>query len=173
MSAYFGQDPMRSSRSRWRRPMDREFFEYLLDLEVRKAGRHLYYFSLLAVGLDERAVEGFQEQRRFQDVLESIIREEVRGTDLIGRRSGGGTFVILHYSDLSHALLVSERVRERVSHYRFDTARSGGNRTASIGATCFPSNANDVSGLLTRTEEMLSRAQASGGDRVCVPEEQL
>lgn len=152
----------------WQRPLGRSAFDFLLDLEVRKATRHLYYFSLLAVRFDGPA--GADENAPVHQTLDALIRQELRGTDLMGRRNDGSLLIILHYSDLESALQVSERVRERVENYNFAAGGGLDRRTISIGMTCFPTNANEVSSLILRAGEMLARAQGLGGNRVCVSE---
>jgi hypothetical protein len=155
----------------WQRPLGRNAFDFLLDLEVRKATRHLYYFSLLAMRFDGPAAAATpDEDGPAQHTLDSLVRRELRGTDLMGRRNDGSLLVILHYSDLESALLVSERVRERVENHNFATGGSLDRRTVSIGVTCFPTNANELSSLMLRAHDMLGRAQSLGGNRVCVSE---
>ncbi len=161
-------DPTRPSNPRELPPLERSFFEYLLDLEVRKAARYLYYFSLLVVRLDP--VPGETSRTDLKATLEFLVRDEIRETDLIGLWGNSSIFIILQYSDLQNGVLVGERVRERVAHYEFEAQDSRNRRTVSIGVTCFPTNANEVKSLIQRTEEMLSRAQQLGGNRVCVPE---
>lgn len=155
----------------WQRPLNHNAFDFLLDLEVRKATRHLYYFSLLAVRFDAPVGAGAaDDDGPAQQMLDHLVRQELRGTDLVGRRNDGSLLVILHYSDLESALQVSERMRERVENHNFATYGALDRRTVSIGVTCFPTNANELSSLILRAHDMLARAHSLGGNRVCVTE---
>lgn len=164
-------DPKDAVETRWTQPLERKFFEYLLELEVRKASRYLYYFSLLVVQLDSRKsrVEAGTEQD-IHRTLGHLMRDEIRGTDLIGQRLDNSFFIILHYTDLENAVNVGQRIRERVEHYTFEKGPDKDHRTISIGLSCFPTNANDVAGLIQKAEEMLMKARSQGGNLVCVPD---
>lgn len=156
---------------RWTQPLDRNFFEYLLELEVRKATRYLYYFSLLVVQLDilkSRAMDTAEET--VHRTMGYLMRDEIRGTDLLGKRMDNSFFIVLHYTDLENAIKVGQRIRERVEHYTFEGGTEKNHRTISIGVSCFPTNANDVAGLVQKSEELLKKAQDRGGNMVFVPE---
>lgn len=168
------QNPLDSGKladDGWSQPLDRKFFEYLLELEVRKATRYLYYFSLLVVQLDGGSVE---EDPASEDTVKRtlgyLIWDEIRGTDVLGQRHDSSFFIVLHYTDLENAVKVGQRIRERVEHYTFTPTPGKAGRTISIGVSCFPTNANDVAGLIQGSEELLRRAQDRGGNRVSVPE---
>jgi len=157
--------------TRWTQPLDRNFFEYLLELEVRKATRYLYYFSLLVVQLDR--LKGLADGPGEEDVhrrLGFLMRDEIRGTDLLGKRRDNSFFIVLHYTDLENAIKVAQRIRERIEHYTFETGKENNHRTISIGVSCFPTTANDVAGLIQRAEQLLMNAQGKGGNLVSVPE---
>jgi diguanylate cyclase (GGDEF)-like protein len=156
---------------RWTQPLDRNFFEYLLELEVRKATRYLYYFSLLVVqldGLKSRAMGDAEEA--VHRTLGYLMRDEIRGTDLLGKRMDNSFFIVLHYTDLENAIKVGQRIRERVEHYTFESGPEKIQRTISIGVSCFPTTANDVAGLIQKAEQLLTNAQEKGGNLVSVPE---
>src|SRR3989304_7490768 len=75
--------------------LEKEFFEYLLNLEVKKAGRYLYFFSLMVLQGDKiHADLGEGEENMLLKKLASLVREEVRGTDTIGRIDNNKFFII-------------------------------------------------------------------------------
>jgi len=164
-------DPAKGTDNGWSQPLDRKFFEYLLELEVRKATRYLYYFSILVVQLDRLPnSEDRASEEAVQRTLGYLLWDEIRGTDLLGQRHDNSFFIVLHYTDLENAIKVGQRIRERIEHYTFESTASQGGRTISIGVSCFPTNANDVAGLIQSSEELLRKAQDRGGNRVSVPE---
>ncbi|HET6464281.1 MAG TPA: diguanylate cyclase [Nitrospiria bacterium] len=164
-------NPDNRGDNRWVQPLDRNFFEYLLELEVRKATRYLYYFSLLVVqldGLKSRAADAAEES--VHRTLGFLMRDEIRGTDLLGKRVDSSFFIVLHYTDLENAIKVGQRIRERVEHYTFDSGTEKDRRTISIGVSCFPTTANDVAGLIQKSEQLLMNAQERGGNLVSMPD---
>lgn len=154
---------------RWTQPLDRSFIEYLLELEVLKATRYLYYFSLLVVQLDSFKSRGGADPESISQTLGFLLKDEIRGTDLLGKREDNGFFIILYYTDLENAVNVGQRIRERVEHYTFESEPGENRFTVSLGVSCFPTNANDVSGLIKQAEEQLKKAQQKGGNQVCLP----
>lgn len=162
-------NPEKMVDNRWTQPLDRNLFEYLLELEVRKATRYLYYFSVLVIQLDgmKTRVEAATEEA-VHGRLGYLMRDEIRVTDLLGARLDNSFFIILHYTDLENAVNVGQRIRERVEHYTFETGPGKDHRTISIGVSCFPTNANDVTGLIQRAEGLLAKAQDQGGNHVFV-----
>jgi diguanylate cyclase (GGDEF)-like protein len=164
-------NPEKRVDDRWTQPLDRNLIEYLLELEVRKATRYLYYFSVLVIRLDEitNRVDAAAEEPTHQ-TLGFLMRDEIRTTDLLGKRLDNSFFIILHYTDLENAVNVGQRIRERVEHYTFETVPGKDHRTISIGVSCFPTNANDVTGLIKKAEDLLAKAQDQGGNNVLVPD---
>src|SRR3989304_6599941 len=76
--------------------LDMEAFDYLLNLEVKKAARYLYFFSLMVLQKDKRTEEfPPSEEELILGKLASIVKEEVRGTDIIGRIENEKFFIIL------------------------------------------------------------------------------
>ncbi len=168
------QDSFKAGKSvdiDWTQPLERKFFEYLLELEVRKATRYLYYFSLLVIHLDEKTARSESSvEEAVQRTLGYLIWDEIRGTDLLGQRHDSSFFIVLHYTDLENAINVGQRIRERVENYTFESSPGENHHTISIGVSCFPTNANDVAGLTQKSVALLKKAQDQGGNRVFVPE---
>lgn len=151
--------------------LEREFFEYLLDLEVKKAVRYLYFFSLMILQRDKLPSDLTQgEEENLLRRLAIVIREEIRGTDIIGRIGHDKFFVILDQTDFQASLKVGERVKERIEHYAFRVDGHVVMPTVSIGAACFPTHASDLETLIEKAEFALNAAKEGGGNRVCLPE---
>lgn len=159
------------TNNRWTQPLDQSFIEYLLELEVRKATRYLYYFSVLVIKLDELKSGTWNvDAESVSQKLADLLREEIRGTDLLGKKMDNTFFIILNYADMDIAGKVANRIRERVMLYTFETATKKGQLTVSIGVSCFPTSANDVEGLVQKAEEQLIMAERRGGNVVGLPE---
>jgi len=76
---------------------------------------------------------------------------------------------MLHQADAQNTYGVGERIRARVEDYTFIVDGKEEKRTVSIGGACFPTHANDITGLTQRAEEMLTKAKAEGGNKICLP----
>lgn len=151
--------------------LEREFFEYLLDLEVKKAVRYLYFFSLMILQRDRTSVELNQaEEEALLRRMAFLIREEIRGTDIIGRIGHDKFFIILDQADFQASFKVGERIRERIGHYAFRVDGREVTLTVSIGVACFPTHASDLETLIQKAEHALNMAREGGGGRVCLPE---
>ena len=151
--------------------LERDFFEYLLNLEVQKAVRYLYFFSLLVIqpkGNNKDQAPGQDES--IAKTISQLIRNEIRGTDVVGRIGEDRFFVILHQADFQHARGIGERIRLRIGNYSFVFKDQESRKTASMGGACFPTHANDMDGLVARTEEMLNKSKMEGGNKVSLPE---
>ena len=151
--------------------LEREYFEYLLDLEVKKAVRYLYFFSLMILQRD-RVPPGLNqtEEEMLLRQLAFLTREEIRGTDIIGRIGDNKFFIILDHADSQASLKIGERIRERIEQYAFRVDEHEVMLTVSIGAACFPTHASDLETLIQKAELMLNMAKEGGGNRVCRPE---
>lgn len=151
--------------------LEREFFEYLLDLEVKKAVRYLYFFSLMILQRDKIPQDLTEaEEETLLKRLAVLVREEIRGTDIIGRIGHDKFFIILDQADFQAAFKVGERVRDRIKHYAFKIDGREVMLTVSIGVICFPTHASDLETLVQKAEVALNIAVEGGGDRTCLPE---
>ncbi len=151
--------------------LDREFFEYLLDLEVKKAVRYLYFFSLMIIQRDKLPLDVTQDEvEMLLKRLAFLTREEIRGTDIIGRIGHDKFFIMLDQTDYQASIKVGERVRDRSEHYAFRTDGREVTLTTSIGVACFPTHASDLETLIQKAERALNMAREGGGNRICLPE---
>jgi diguanylate cyclase (GGDEF)-like protein len=154
--------------------LERDFFEYLLDLEVRKAVRYLYFFSLLIIQPDQ-GKKGEASFLASNEVLlktfANLIRDEIRGTDIIGRIAPDKFFLILHHADYQNTYHIADRIRNRIQDYTFIIDKNERKQTVNIGGALFPSHANDIENLITKAEEMLDKAKREGGNCICLPQE--
>jgi len=151
--------------------LEKEFFEYLLDLEVKKAGRYLYFFSLMILQGDKIPADlGEVGENMLLKKLASLVREEIRGTDTIGRIDHNKFFIILDQADFHASYKVGERISERIKHYAFKVDGHELMLTGSIGVACFPTHASDLETLKQKAGLALNMAKECGGGRVQIPE---
>ena len=150
-------------------PVTEEAFDYLLQLETKRAVRYGYFLSLLILEVDQESNE--------EEVLKSIgdlIRGQVRGTDVIGISKVKGKMgrfqVLLTYSEPEQTRIIGERIRSRVEIHTFQLNEQDEIRTLRGGAACFPEHSRDIDGLISTAESMLEKASERGGNRLVIPE---
>lgn len=145
--------------------LTREAFDYLLQLEVKRAVRYAFYVSVLVLEADQ-----VDEDEEILRVISSLIRERMRETDLVGisRGNGHGNLfrVLLTHAEPVHAKLVGERIRTRIERQVFQIHDREERRTISQGGACFPQHVSNPDGLIQMAEEMLIAARRAGGNRI-------
>ncbi len=147
---------------------DKEF-DYLLQLEVKRAARYSYPFSLLVIEVDQENHEEHEVLR----TMSALIQEQIRGTDVVGKSRIGGHEklfrILLSHTEPNVLQFVGERIRIRtgLQAFRFDDREE--HRTVSEGGACFPSHSTDPSELTRIAEKMLQKARKEGGNNLCLP----
>ena len=144
-----------------------DVFEYLLDLEIKKAMRYQYFFSLLIIEPDLK--EDTYNDADIIKAIADIISDEVRITDTIGRIGNNKFYVMLPHAETITTLTVAERIRSRIENYTFSKNSSVIKNTISIGAACFPTHSNELKNLVSSAAQMINRAKNIGGNTVCLP----
>jgi hypothetical protein len=132
----------------------RDVFEYLLDLEVRRATR--YQLPLAVVAIEPAGRE--QPSRALAGAtLAETLRAALRGTDLIGRDGVARYHVLLPLADVAAA----RGVLDRLARHRDPE----GALWLVAGAACFPAHGSRAEQLLRRSEDALGAAKANSGPR--------
>lgn len=144
-----------------------DVFEYFLGLEIKKAMRYQYFFSLLIIEPDLNG--DIHNESDILKAIAEIISDEVRITDTIGRIGNNNFYVILPHAETSCTSIVAERIRNRVENYTFSKNSSLIKKTVSIGAACFPTHSNELRSLMNNASKMINIAKNAGGNKVCLP----
>lgn len=101
--------------------------------------------------------------------LAKVLRDSCRGDDLVFRYGGEEFAVILPNASADVAVIVAERIRERVALHRF-TARSGYSLdltlTASLGVANYPRDAISSIDLVIAADKALYQAKSTGRNQV-------
>ncbi len=163
------QDPV------WKSMLDDEtkvlrnrIFDYLFDLEVKKATRYQYFLAVIFLEIDfrmETTAGDHGAEREQLKVLADLLRDELRSTDIIGRDSDGRFSVLLHHADEVNTNRIGERLRRRIADYVFVEGDQG-HKTVSIGGACFPGSGNYPDDLRLEALKMMERAKLEGGNKV-------
>jgi two-component system cell cycle response regulator len=107
--------------------------------------------------------------------LGRILKEAVRGHDVVGRYGGEEFLAVLPETDAQGALMVAERIRSEMRRTRFEGVEDRA-VTASVGiAVLDPNQVQGLSAqdLVARADEAMYAAKHAGRDRVIVHEESV
>jgi len=139
-----------------------DLFRYLLDLEVKRATRYSYFFSLLLLEVDQLPV-GLEHL----DTIAKLIMDEIREVDIVGKMESN-LFSALLQAETKPAQMISERIRNRVLNYTFLSEETNQKQeiTISGGGVCFPSHGVNSAELTSQAASLLGTARAEGGNRV-------
>jgi len=138
----------------------------ILDKEVARASRSDATLAVIVADLDEfKAINdrwghdaGNRVLQTFADVLRAILRREDSAA-----RSGGDEFVcVLPGADREQARAVAERIQQRfASETASDHAVGRSGASASSGIAVYPTDSQDVGGLLAAASAELTAAKES------------
>jgi len=137
---------------------------------INRAKRYQENFSLSMVDVDLfRRVNDQYGHLTGDEVLEKIatlIRRNIRDTDVAGRYGGEEFIILLPLADLSSALVVAERIRSVTESTEMkDSGENVFAVTVSQGLSSWEPD-EDAHSLISRTDEALYRAKENGRNRV-------
>jgi diguanylate cyclase (GGDEF)-like protein len=141
-----------------------------LRREVLRAKRHDLKLSVAMFDLDDfkqvNDSHGHVEGDRVLVKAAALIRESLREIDIAARYGGEEFAVVLPETARTGALLVAERIRERVEEQWKSRKRDAPKVTVSGGVATFPEDAATAEDLLRRSDEGLYRSKAEGKNRI-------
>lgn len=150
---------------------NRRYLERHLNALVQQAQDRGKPLSLLVLDIDLfKAVNDVHGHLAGDDVLREFsrrVRKAVRGIDLACRLGGEEFVVAMPDTDSALALLVGERIRQRIAGESFHMANGVSlDITVSIGVSSLESRADTPEFLMKRADEALYRAKRDGRNRV-------
>jgi diguanylate cyclase (GGDEF)-like protein len=151
---------------------NRRYFMPLLDKEAARATRSQGRLAVLFLDIDHfkriNDTYGHSDGDAVICTLAELCRIAVRESDTIARLGGEEFAVLLPDTNLSHALVVAERIRHSAEQAVVDTGNPSGIRfSVSIGAAELLVDTEAGHDLLARADERLYQAKSSGRNRVC------
>jgi diguanylate cyclase (GGDEF)-like protein len=149
----------------------------LLQYETQRAKRQSYKFSLLMIDLDNFKVINDKYGHEIGDLylkeFADVLRTAVRKGDIPARYEGDNFMAILPICDEEQAYVVATRIMDTMRGKAI-TLPDGLQiqETVSIGASVFPSHAEQPHDLYLLADSMLNHAKSSGKDHMSFPSEQ-
>ncbi len=147
-------------------------FMTLYSAELEKAQRLSHPLTLLMTDLDLlRNINNTYGHLAGDAVLAgvaAIIRDGTRNTDVAGRFGGEEFCIVLPDTGSQEAVVIAERLRERVAEteYMCQTLAHPVHATISIGVACFPSDAKLPFDLIHHADIAVYQAKLDGRNRV-------
>ena len=146
---------------------NRQYFNQLLDMDIKKAKRYDYTFSLIMIDLDNFKnvndtyghLEGDEILKRFSQLVASLLRT----TDTFARWGGEEFMILLPYTDVEQASKLAESLRKTIENYCKSAQK---NTTISLGVTSFKALEDDKEELISRCDTYLYKAKELGRNRV-------
>jgi len=141
-----------------------------LEYELKRAKRYKRPLSLIVVSLDGLDKLGeVHGALVIEDILKSaaaVIQGAIRDVDIPSRCGHDQLSVIFPETYSSRAVLVGERIKERIATRNLGEDMRKLRVTASIGVVSFPTHAREENELMSKALEFLEEAQRRGGDCV-------
>jgi diguanylate cyclase (GGDEF)-like protein len=144
-------------------------FQGRLDEHLAQAQRYGKRISLLLCDIDHfKSVNDTYGHPVGDQVLKGVARtlaREARATD-VGARYGGEEFaIVMPETDTGGALVIAERIRERIGKMTFETDQGPLRVTMSLGVATFPDDAKRKPDLVERADGCLYHAKRHGRNR--------
>ncbi|HET6487299.1 MAG TPA: response regulator [Spirochaetia bacterium] len=151
-------------------------FQWLLDMEIKRALRHSHPVSLILLDVDDLRKVNDRLGHLVGDLLltelAQVLKESGRETDLIARYTGDEFALALPHTGFDGACLLAERLRRSICANPFLQGRlNAGEVTVSLGVAAIPTDAATFEDLLRTADERLCRAKRGGKNRACVEAE--
>ena len=149
-------------------------WHHVAGVELVRAAREGYGAALLIIDMDNfKLINDSHGHLVGDDVLKAVadaLAEELRGYDSIGRFGGEEFVAVLSEVDELTALMISERVRQRITELEIASRTEGlptlNSLSCSIGVACYPTHGSDTESLLHAADAALYAAKRGGRNRV-------
>jgi diguanylate cyclase (GGDEF)-like protein len=142
------------------------------DTEIARALRRGEQVAVLLADVDHfKKVNDTHGHLTGDDVLRGLaaeLRQQVRGTDMVGRFGGEEFVILLPRTGPDEACGIAERLRRGASVLKVLTAETAVGVTISIGVSVLGRDGRDLFELLAAADLALYRAKNTGRDRVCL-----
>jgi hypothetical protein len=130
-----------------KRILSKDLFLYLLDLEVKRGRRYQNFLSILILDLIALPKEdGGGDLETTYQMLSTLLKDEMRETDIFGALGENRLIVLLPYADLLAGDQAKSRFEAILEHYDF---KSRGYKVK-VHQVSFPTNGTDTAELMKK-----------------------
>jgi two-component system cell cycle response regulator len=144
-------------------------FQVRLDEHLLAAQRYGRKLSVILCDIDHfKSVNDTWGHPVGDQVLRGVARvlaREARTTDLVARYGGEEFAVVMPETDTDGAMVIAERIRERIGQLVTETGQGPLRVTMSLGVATFPGDGQEKAGLVERADGCLYHAKRHGRNR--------
>jgi diguanylate cyclase (GGDEF)-like protein len=141
-------------------------FQERTDAQLRQSERYGKRVSIILCDIDHfKSVNDTYGHPVGDVVLKGVaatIAKEARTTDLVARYGGEEFAVVMPETDTAGAMVIAERIRERIGKRVFETEQGPLSVTMSLGVATFPEDATKKAELVERADACLYHAKRHG-----------
>lgn len=145
-------------------------FKKKLHYELKRAKRYKRPLSLLVMSVDRldeiRRQYGLLALDEVMRAAANIAKAAIRDVDIASRSGTDQIAIIFPETYSSRALVVGERVRDKIKTTKISDDLRGLRVTASIGVVSFPTHARDEVELFNIALSYMQTSREEGGDKV-------
>lgn len=145
---------------------NKTMFNKLLAIEIKKADRHNYTFSMIILDIDDfKSVNDTFGHLVGDCVLKEIANissQNIRDSDVFARWGGEEFCILLPQTELENAVVVADKLRRIIADHDFGEA---GHQKCSFGVAEY-TKANQQANLVRQADEALYYAKHNGKNRV-------
>jgi len=150
---------------------NRAYFTSKLEEEFQRAERYNAHLSLMLIDIDHfKSVNdtyGHQAGDAYIEAIAGLVASSVRQVDTVARYGGEELAVILPSTNLSEAMVLADRLRERVEAFDVSYGSHAIRRTISIGVASYTDgSAKDADEFLKAADRALYMAKRGGRNLV-------
>jgi two-component system cell cycle response regulator len=150
---------------------NRRYFMELLELEFQRARRYDSNMAFVMIDIDHfknfNDTYGHLLGDRILIEIASILQENLRVHDIVGRYGGEEFALLTPETDQKGALVVAERYRRRIEDFVLMEGEKHLKITISLGIACYPhQQINSVDDLIRLADNALYKAKRNGRNRV-------
>lgn len=150
---------------------NRRHFMEVAEIEFLRARRYAVPMSVILIDADHFKRVNDTHGHQCGDMLLREIalacQGTLRGTDVIARFGGEELIVLLPQTDLTGALTMAERIRQRVARLAIQWREQRVEVTVSLGVAALRSDTPTLDALIHEADVALYDAKRSGRNRVC------
>ena len=136
------------------RVVDDRLFRFLVDLEVQKAQRLRYCFSVLCLAFDVVPIEA---QELSPSVFAELATRHVRATDVVAPWTSDSLTLLLVDADTTHLPPILRRLTTLLGPIPW-----------SAGGASYPKTATRTDDMVRQAIDSMARARTDGGHRLYV-----
>ena len=153
----------------------------LLENEIARSKRYQKKFSIIMIDIDHfKRINDVYGHLVGNDALvafTTIVKNSVRSIDVVGRYGGEEFIIVLPESDLQHALVVFERIKNNLEQTKITSPHLAKEKEFTLkfsaGIVAFPHNAKDLKELIWAADNALLQAKREGKNRAVLERRKL